>query len=58
MKPGQFTWINGGLYRAKKRENNCEGCALEKNFKCPNIGDKPPNYTIDCIVDNVILIKA
>lgn len=58
MKPGQFTWINGGLYRAKKRENNCEGCVFEKSFKCPNIGDKPPNYTIDCVLDNIILTKV
>ena len=38
-KPGQYTWINGVQYRAKRRICGCNGCALDDLLRCPNIVD-------------------
>lgn len=55
MKPGQFCTINGVTYRAKKRYDNCHGCALNSLLLCPMIV-KSQN-TLDCIVDNIIFVR-
>lgn len=58
-KPGQFCTINGVLYRAKKRINNCSGCALDNILLCPNIVDRrKAKPELDCELNNIILIKV
>lgn len=54
--PGQFTSINGIMYRAKRRTNGCEGCALN-NELCPNIVDYRKERPLNCIVNDIILIR-
>jgi len=57
-KPGQFTMINGILYRAKRRTDGCKGCDLDDITLCPNVtdsrtGDKP----LECSLSDIILKK-
>lgn len=59
-KPGQFCTINGVVYRAKKRINKCNGCALDDLALCPNICDPRfdnPNK-IDCMLSDIILVRV
>ena len=58
-KPGQFCTINGTVYRARKRTNDCHGCALDNIILCPNIVD--PRYgtpKLDCVLNNIILTRV
>jgi hypothetical protein len=58
-KPGQFFWLNGILYRARKRELGCQGCSLNDIRKCPNIIDTRNNLKeLDCIENNIILVRV
>lgn len=62
IKPGQFVWIKGALYRAKKRENylSCSGCALNNYINCPNT--MPVNIEkkeqLNCEIDGLIFVKV
>ena len=57
-KAGQLCTINNTVYRAKKRTNKCDGCALNDFFRCPNIVDRrhgtPP---LQCDINNIILVR-
>lgn len=58
-KPGQFCTIGGIVYRAKKRTNECQGCALNNLFLCPNIVDRRTNKPeLECELNNIILTKV
>lgn len=58
-KPGQFCTINGVVYRAKKRTNRCQGCALDDFIMCPNIGDsRSPEQLLECSLNDIILVKV
>ena len=58
-KPGQFCIINGTLYRGKRRQNGCNGCALNDIFRCPNVTDsRSTKKPFDCIINDIILIKV
>ena len=58
-KPGQFCTINGALFRAKKRINGCEGCALNDIIMCPNITDSRNRIPVlECSVKNIILVRV
>jgi hypothetical protein len=58
LKPGQLCMINNTLYRAKKRENGCNGCALD-NITCPNIADsRNGEQLLNCSIDNIILKRV
>ena len=37
LKPGQLHTINNQVYRVKKRECGCYGCAFNNVMLCPNI---------------------
>lgn len=58
-KPGQYTYINGVTYRAKKRIFECDECALNSPFMCPNLSfaNCNNNSQIDCIEWGVIFVK-
>lgn len=62
LKPGQFATIKNVLYRAKKQENGCEGCALASVFLCPNVKFRQKDDNnwpkLDCYTHDVILIKV
>lgn len=59
-KPGQFCNINGAIFRAKKRVNGCEGCALNDLLLCPNIVDSRTNdeKPLECLENNIIFVKV
>jgi hypothetical protein len=58
IKPGQFYAVDGIIYRAKKRINNCQGCALDNILLCPNIVDRRKEKPkLDCELSNIILIR-
>lgn len=57
-KPGQIVNVNGTLFRAKKRENKCEGCILNDLLTCPNIGvPKNKEKPYACSIDDIIFVK-
>ena len=58
-KPGQFCTIGGTLYRARKRTNECQGCALDDLLLCPNIVDRRTDKPeLECDLNNIILVKV
>lgn len=59
-KPGQFTVFNDVLYRAVRRTNNCEGCAFNNAFTCPNIIDPRDSnqHRLECNSYGIILKKV
>lgn len=58
-KPGQLCNINGTLYRAKRREFCCKGCALDDIRTCPNIGTpKGEENPYACSQDDIIFVKV
>lgn len=58
-KPGQFCTIDGVVYRAKKRTNECQGCALDSLILCPNIVDKRyEKPKLECVLNNIILSRV
>ena len=46
--------IHGTLYRAKKRQDGCSGCALDNFFVCPSIKTKNSGSLIDCYSMGII----
>lgn len=57
-RPGQLVTINETVYRAKKRTRNCDGCALNDYFRCPNIVDSRNGVPLlDCKLKGIILVK-
>lgn len=60
LKPGQFCMIHGTLYRVKKRQDGCSGCALDNFFVCPSIKTKTSESLIDCYSMGIIfeLVKS
>lgn len=58
-KPGQFCTIDGVVYRAKRRTNKCEGCALDDFTLCPNITDvRHPEPLLQCSINDIILVRV
>lgn len=59
IKPGQFYWHNGSLFRACKRANGCEGCSLNSFYVCPNIKirNNKKEYP-NCELNNIIFKKV
>jgi hypothetical protein len=58
-KPGQYTWINGVQYRAKRRICGCNGCALDDFFRCPNIVDcRNGKKPLECYDNDIILVRV
>lgn len=58
-KPGQFCSLDGVLFRAKKREDGCKGCALNDFFLCPNMNNsKKPEIVLECAVNGIILTRV
>lgn len=59
-KPGQFAWVNGTLYQARKREAGCYGCDLDSLLLCPNVTDSRSghNRPLQCSINNIILKKV
>lgn len=56
LKPGQICTIDGYVFRAKRRTNGCEGCALDSLILCPNIVDSRNGVRqLDCTIDGIIL---
>lgn len=58
LKPGQFTSVDGILYRVKARTRGCKGCVF--NFRtCPNtpVANERRELRIDCLTNWVILCK-
>lgn len=59
IKPGQFYWHNGSLFRAVKRSNGCEGCALDGFFSCPNVKAKNSHQKRpNCELNQIIFVKV
>lgn len=59
LKPGQVCMINGVPYRAKKRTYDCDGCALNSPFTCPNLqyANQSTSPKLDCLEHNIILVN-
>ena len=58
-KPGQYFWLNGVQYRAKRRTHGCNGCALDDVFLCPNIVDSRNGIRpLDCSLNDIILVRV
>ena len=58
-KPGQYTWVNGVQYRAKRRICGCNGCALDDLLRCPNIVDsRNGKRLLKCSENNIILTRV
>ena len=58
-KPGQFCTIAGVVYRAKKRTNNCTGCALDSFLLCPNIVDhRREKPQLESELNNIVLVRV
>jgi len=58
-KPGQFTVINGILYRGKKRTDGCKGCFFDDITMCPNVVDSRSNERpLECSLYDIILVKV
>ena len=58
-KPGQYIWINGVQYRAKRRICGCNGCALDDFFRCPNIVDyRNGKKQLECYDNDIILVRV
>ena len=57
IKPGQFYWHNGNLFRAAKRYNGCQGCDLDGFFTCPNLKVKNCNRERPNCEENMIIFK-
>lgn len=60
MKPGQLCMLNDHLFRAKHKKCGCEGCYFEDAWlMCPSVTLKNRNVKkIDCVLDNIILVKV
>lgn len=58
IKPGRFYWHNGTLFKAYKRTNGCEGCALDSFFVCPNVKTKANKNRPECELNRIIFHKV
>lgn len=58
-RPGQYTWINGVQYRAKRRTYGCNGCVLDDFLLCPNIVDRRNGKRpLECYNKDIILVRV
>ena len=58
-KPGQYFWLNGVQYRAKRRTHGCTGCSLDDFYICPNIVDsRNGQRPLQCANNNIILVRV
>ena len=59
IRPGQFYWHLGHLFRAARRTNGCKGCILDDIIICPNVHTKTNRDTRpDCEENRIIFVKA
>lgn len=63
LKPGQLHTINNQVYRVKKREYGCQGCAFNNVLLCPNVLFKRkinlgPVEKFSCTESGTIFVKV